>query len=102
MSASFLDQVHPQIGLKIKWIKTEYYAPGSEVAHRCRQVLPAEVTLHSEMTFKFLKALVGSNIWVHKHLEIKQEELKAHLDLLNLMPFHHEPFKFLKHCSSKY
>ena len=101
-SASFSDQVHPQIGLKMKWIKTQYYAPGSEVAGRCRRVLPAEVTIHCEMTLKFLKALVGSNIWVHKQLEIKLEELNTPLDLVNRMSFHHEPFKFSKHCSSKY
>ena len=34
---------------------------------------------------------VGSNIWVHKQLEIKLEELKAHVDLVNRMPFHPEP-----------
>ena len=86
----------------MKWMKTEFYAPGSEIADRRRQVFPAELTINFEMNFKFLKALVGSNIWVHKQLEIKLEELKANLDLGSRMPSHHELFKFLKHCRSKY
>ena len=39
------------------------------------------------MSFKFLKALTGSNIWVQRQLDIELEELSAHFYLISRLFF---------------
>ena len=99
-AAKFIDEMSSVSGLKMKWSKTECHAPGTEVANRCRAQLPAEVVVEENLNFKFLKAPIGSDVWVKRQFDTKLAELRNQIELVSHMPFRHEAFTLLKHCTS--
>ena len=59
-----------------------------------------EVVVEDNMNFKFLKAQIESDVCVKRQLNTKLEELRCQIELVSRIPFRHEAFTLLKHCTS--
>ena len=61
-SLDMIKSLEPFSGLKMKYVKMSVYAPNSETAQICRDLLPNQLAIHEDedMNFVYLKPRLGT------------------------------------------
>ena len=90
-------------GLQLRWKKCHLYGLPDVVA-KCKSIspaLPQAINLHETFDMVYLKAPIGSDMFVEEWLRIKLAEVADIVRTITQLPYKHEAFTLLRSCAAE-
>ena len=92
-----------ETGLQLRWKKCHIYGT-PELVSKCKTVspsLPSAINLHETYDMVYLKAPIGSDVFVEEWLDGKVRKLEAIVTAIAKAPYKHEAFTLLRSCAAE-
>ena len=92
-----------ETGLQLRWKKCHLHG-SPELVSICKTVspsLPAAINLHETWNMVYLKAPVGSDMFVKECFRVKFAKLEDIISSITQIPYKHEGFTLLRHCAAE-
>ena len=94
-----------ETGLNLKWKKCHLYGKPERV-EICKTLtepeFPKGIIMHDSFDMIYLKAPIGSDLFVDRWLKTKLSDLEIIIKAISRMPYKHEGFTLLRSSASEY
>ena len=92
-----------ETGLELRWKKCHLYG-SPKVVSICKNTspsLPEGINLHESFDMEYLKATVGSDVFVEEWLRVKLAKLEDIITSITQLPYKHEGYTLLRCCGAE-